>query len=127
MTVREPAAEGGQTSTAWQAAEAAAGVLGPEADVLASVDSAGLGQATMAVLSRAARRPTAMATATMRFWASAAMAGPAATARWLGVDTAPPVPVKANTQNASRVTRGPALSPCPMFATSIRSASAALP
>jgi hypothetical protein len=58
MTVRE---------TAWQAAESAAGVLGPEADVLASVDSAGLGQATMAVLSRAARRPAAMATAALRF------------------------------------------------------------
>ena len=84
MTVRE---------TAWQAAESAAGGLGPEADVLASVDSAGLGQATMAVLSRAARQPTAMAAATMRFWTSAAMAGPAATARWLGMDVAPPVPV----------------------------------
>ena len=79
--------------TAWQAAESAAGVLGPEADVLASVDSAGLGQATMAVLSRAARQPSAMAAATMRFWTSAAMAGPAATARWLGLDMTPPVPV----------------------------------
>ena len=102
MTVREPAAksgptspaaEGGPTSTAWQAAESAAAVLGPEADVLASVDSAGLGQATMAVLSRAARQPAAMAAATMRFWTSAAMAGPTATARWLGMDVAPPVPV----------------------------------
>jgi polyhydroxyalkanoate synthase len=79
--------------TTWQAAESAAGVLGPEADVLASVDSAGLGQATMAVLSRAARQPTAMAAATMRFWTSAAMAGPTAAARWLGLDVAPPVPV----------------------------------
>ena len=79
--------------TAWQAAESAAGVLGPEADVLASVDSAGLGQATMTVLSRAARQPAAMAAATMRFWTSAAMAGPTATARWLGLDVAPPVPV----------------------------------
>ena len=79
--------------TAWQAAESAAGVLGPEADVLASVDSAGLGQATMTVLSRAARQPAAMAAATMRFWTSAAMAGPTATARWLGLDVAPAVPV----------------------------------
>ena len=31
---------------AWQAAESAASVLGPEADVLASLDSAGLGEAT---------------------------------------------------------------------------------
>jgi polyhydroxyalkanoate synthase subunit PhaC len=79
--------------TAWQTAESAAGVLGPEADVLASVDSAGLGQATLAVLGRAARRPDAVAAATLRFWTSAAMAGPLATARWLGLDVAPPVPV----------------------------------
>ena len=79
--------------TAWQAAESAAGVLGPEADVLASADSAGLGQATMAVLSRAARQPTAMAAAAMRFWTSAAMAGPTAAARFLGMDVPPPVPV----------------------------------
>jgi polyhydroxyalkanoate synthase len=78
---------------AWQAAESAAGVLGPEADVLASADSAGLGQATMAVLSRAARQPTAMAAAAMRFWTSAAMAGPTAAARFLGMDVPPPVPV----------------------------------
>ena len=79
--------------TAWQAAESAAGVLGPEADVLASVDSAGLGQATLTVLGRAARQPGAMAAATLRFWSSAALAGPVATARWLGLDVAPPVPV----------------------------------
>src|ERR1700722_3882231 len=72
--------------TAWQAAESAAGGLGPEADVLASADSAGLGQATMAVLSRAARQPTAMAAAAMRFWTSAAMAGPTAVDRLLGMD-----------------------------------------
>src|ERR1700678_1928446 len=84
MTVRE---------TAWQAAESAAGVLGPEADVLASMDAAGLGEATLAVLGRAARQPGAMAAATMRFWTSAAMAGPVAAARWFGQDVAPPVPV----------------------------------
>jgi polyhydroxyalkanoate synthase len=84
MTARE---------AAWQAAESAAGVLAPEADVLASADSAGLGQATLTVLGRAARRPTAMAAATLRFWTSAAMAGPVATARWLGLDVAPAVPV----------------------------------
>src|SRR5579872_6269258 len=78
---------------AWQAAESAAGVLGPEADVLASVDSAGLGQATLTVLGRAARQPGAMAAATLRFWSSAALAGPVATARWLGLDVAPPVSV----------------------------------
>src|SRR6516225_9829587 len=35
----------------------------------------------------------AMAAAGMRFWSGAAMAGPAAAARWLGLDVAPPVPV----------------------------------
>ncbi|HEY6313006.1 MAG TPA: alpha/beta fold hydrolase [Streptosporangiaceae bacterium] len=81
------------TETAWQAAESAAAVLGPEADVLASVDSAGLGEATMAVLRRAARQPAATAAATLRFWTSVTMAGPVATARWLGLDAKPPVPV----------------------------------
>ena len=79
--------------TAWQAAETAAGVLGPEADVLASADSAGLGQATLAVLGRAARQPGATAAATMRFWSSVAMAGPVAAARWMGMNVAPPVAV----------------------------------
>jgi polyhydroxyalkanoate synthase subunit PhaC len=81
------------TETAWQAAESAAAVLGPEADVLASVDSAGLGQATMSVLRRAARQPVATAAATWRFWTSVTMAGPVATARWLGLDAKPPVPM----------------------------------
>jgi polyhydroxyalkanoate synthase subunit PhaC len=79
--------------TAWQAAESAAEGLGPEADVLASLDAAGLGQATLAVMGRAARQPVAVAAATMRFWASAAMAGPLAAARWMGMDVPPPVPV----------------------------------
>ena len=39
--------------TAWQAAESAAAVLAPDADVLASVDAAGLGSSTFAVLRRA--------------------------------------------------------------------------
>jgi polyhydroxyalkanoate synthase subunit PhaC len=81
------------TETAWQAAESAAAVLGPEADMLAGVDGAGLGQATLAVLRRAALQPVAAASATMRFWTSVAMAGPAATARWLGVNVPPPVHV----------------------------------
>jgi polyhydroxyalkanoate synthase len=79
--------------TAWQVAESAAGVLGPEADVLASADSAGLGQATFSVLGRAARRPGATAAATLRFWSSVALAGPVAAVRWMGMDVAPPVSV----------------------------------
>jgi len=78
---------------AWQAAESAAGMLGPEADVLGSADAAGLGQATLAVMWRAARRPGAAANAALRFWTSATMAGPVAAARWFGLDVPPPVPV----------------------------------
>ena len=79
--------------TARQAAEEAAAVLGPESGVIASADAAGLGESTLAVLQRAARNPGATAAATLRYWTSIAMAGPVATARWLGVDAPPPVPV----------------------------------
>src|SRR6266699_3565504 len=79
--------------TAWQAAEAAAAALAPDADVLASVDASGLGSSTFSVLRRAAAKPTATASAAMRFWTSMAMAGPVAAARWMGMDAPPPVPV----------------------------------
>ena len=79
--------------TARQAAESAASGQGPEADLLASADAAGLGASTLAVLRRAAAKPGAMGTAALRYWASVALAGPVATARWLGVDAPPPVPV----------------------------------
>jgi polyhydroxyalkanoate synthase subunit PhaC len=79
--------------TAREAAESAAEVLAPDADVLGSVDAAGLGESTLAVLRRAAMHPTATASATLRYWTSVAMAGPVAAARWLGVDAPPPVPV----------------------------------
>ncbi len=79
--------------TARETAESAAEVLAPDADVLASVDAAGLGEATLAVLRRAASHPGAAASATMRYWTSMAMAGPVATARWLGINAPPPVPV----------------------------------
>jgi len=79
--------------TARQAAESAAAALAPEADMLASLDAAGLGQSTQAVMQRAAGNPAAIASAWLRYGASLALAGPVATARWLGVDTPPPVPV----------------------------------
>ena len=41
--------------TAWQAGESAAAVIGPEADMLASLDAAGLGQSTLSVMRAAAR------------------------------------------------------------------------
>jgi polyhydroxyalkanoate synthase subunit PhaC len=81
---------------AWQAAESAAAVLGPEADVLASLDAAGLGESTAAVLGRAGRNAGATTAAVLRFWANVAMAGPVAAARWLGADTPPQVPVPAD-------------------------------
>jgi polyhydroxyalkanoate synthase subunit PhaC len=76
-----------------ESAEAAAEVLAPDAGILASVDAAGLGEAMLAVLRRAAMNPSATASATLRYWTSLATAGPVAAARWLGVDVAPPVPV----------------------------------
>jgi poly[(R)-3-hydroxyalkanoate] polymerase subunit PhaC len=79
--------------SAWQAAETAAAALAPDADALASVDAAGLGSSTFSVLRRAAAKPTATASAAMRFWTSVAMAGPVAAARWMGMDAPPPVPV----------------------------------
>jgi len=79
--------------TAWEAAESAASVLGPDADVFGSLDAAGLGQATLSVLWRAARQPVVTGAATMRFWSSVAMAGPVATARWMGMKVAPAVAV----------------------------------
>ena len=82
--------------TARQAAESAAAVLAPDADVFGSVDAAGLGASTFAVLRRAAARPTVTASAAMRFWTSMAMAGPVAAARWMGMDAPPPVPVPEN-------------------------------
>src|SRR5512135_2850419 len=82
----------GQES-AWQAGEAAAGALAPDADVFGSLDAAGLGSSTFSVLRRAAAKPTATASAAMRFWTSVAMAGPTAAARWMGMDAPPPVPV----------------------------------
>src|SRR6266568_1470374 len=71
--------------TAWHTAEAAAASLAP--------DAAGLGSSTFSVLRRAAGKPTATASAAMRFWTSMAMAGPVAAARWMGMDAPPPVPV----------------------------------
>jgi polyhydroxyalkanoate synthase subunit PhaC len=77
--------------TAWQAGQAAAEALAPEAGELASLDMAGLGEATLAVLMRAAEKPGGVAAATLRFWTAMARIGPVAAARWLGSDATPPV------------------------------------
>ncbi len=80
--------------TAWQAAESAAAVIGPEADVLASADRRGWAQSTLSVLRRAAAKPGATAAAcdAVRRQRRASRT-PVATARWLGADVPPPVPV----------------------------------
>jgi polyhydroxyalkanoate synthase subunit PhaC len=80
--------------TAWEAAEATAAALGPEAGEFASLDAAGFGQSTLAVLMRAAGRPGDMASAVLRFWTSLARVGPVAAVRWLGTEAEPPVPVQ---------------------------------
>ncbi|MGO9082116.1 MAG: PHA/PHB synthase family protein [Streptosporangiaceae bacterium] len=77
---------------AWQAAEAAAAAIAPEADEFGALDMAGFGQATLAVLARAMSHPADVSAATVRFWSSMARIAPAAAARWLGSEMEPPVP-----------------------------------
>jgi polyhydroxyalkanoate synthase subunit PhaC len=93
MTVQEPA---------WQAAEAAIEALAPEASEFASLDMAGFGESTLAVLARAAGHPGEAAAAMLRFWASLARIGPAASLRWLGWDADPLVPVQDDKRFADR-------------------------
>jgi poly[(R)-3-hydroxyalkanoate] polymerase subunit PhaC len=88
--------------TAWQAAEAAAAALAPEADLFASMDAAGFAESTLAVLGRAAGQPADLAAASLRFWASMARIGQAAAARWLGLEAEPPIPVEADKRFADR-------------------------
>ena len=93
MTSKEPA---------WQAAEAAAEALAPEATEFASPDIAGFGESTLAVLLRAAGHPGDVGSAMVRFWTSLASVGPVAAARWLGSDAEPPVPVQDDKRFADR-------------------------
>ena len=78
---------------AWEAAEAAAEALAPEAGQFASVDLAGFGESLLSVLTRAAGHPGDVAAAMLRYSASMARIGPVAAARWLGSQAEPPVPV----------------------------------
>jgi polyhydroxyalkanoate synthase subunit PhaC len=93
MTSKEPA---------WQAAEAAAAALAPDAAEFASPDIAGFGESALAVLLRAAGHPADLASATLRFWTSLARVGPVAAARWLGSDAEPPVPAGDDKRFADR-------------------------
>jgi polyhydroxyalkanoate synthase len=94
------------TDNAWQAAEAAAEALAPEAGEFASLDTAGFGQAMLAVLMRAAGNPAGVTSATLRFWTSLARIGPVAAARWVGADAAPPVPAPDDKRFADRTWAG---------------------
>jgi polyhydroxyalkanoate synthase subunit PhaC len=87
---------------AWQAAEAAIASLAPEAGEFASLDAAGFGEATASVLMRAARHPLDLAAAMTRYSASLLRIGPAATARWFGLDAEAPVPVASDKRFADR-------------------------
>ena len=89
--------------TAWQAeARRPRRRSPPEAGELASLDMAGLGEATLAVLLRAAEKPGGVAAATLRFWTAMARIGPVAAARWLGSDATPPVPAADDRRFADR-------------------------
>ena len=77
---------------AWQAGADACEALAPEAGLMARLDPADFGESVLSVLGRAALRPAEVAGAWARFGTALAKVGPAAAARWLGSQMAPPVP-----------------------------------
>ena len=87
---------------AWEAAEAAAEALAPEAGQFASLDLAGFGESLAGVLTRAAGHPGDVAAAVLRYSASMARIGPVAAARWLGSQAEPAVPVGEDKRFADR-------------------------
>ena len=87
---------------AWQAAEAAIAALAPEASEFASLDAAGFGEATASVLMRAAVHPGHLAAALTRYTTSLLRIGPAAAARWVGLDAEPPVAEPSDKRFADR-------------------------
>ncbi|MFC5996992.1 PHA/PHB synthase family protein [Pseudonocardia hispaniensis] len=74
-------------------AEQAASMLGPESDLLARLDAAGLGAALAAALRSGFARPGTSARVGVRFATDLARIPLAATAGWLGRPVEPPVPV----------------------------------
>src|SRR5260221_10015323 len=77
---------------AWRAGGDGAEVLAPEGGLIARLDPADFGESVLSVLGRAALRPAEVAGAWARFGTALAKVGPAAAARWLGSQMAPPVP-----------------------------------
>src|SRR5258708_3166041 len=67
-------------------------LLAPEGALIARLDPADFGEPVLSVLGRAALRPAEVAGAWARFGTALAKVGPAAAARWLGSQMAPPVP-----------------------------------
>jgi polyhydroxyalkanoate synthase subunit PhaC len=96
MTRREAAAE------ALAAADTAAKAQAPEGDQFAAADLAGFGESLAQVLMRAAGHPGDVAAAMLRYSASLARIGPVATARWLGSQAEPPVPIGADKRFADQ-------------------------
>ena len=83
-----------EREVAWDAAESAAGNLGPESSLVARLDSGGFGESVAVVLQRAATHPGDVVAANLRLAGRLALIGPTAFARWLGVEAAPPVAVE---------------------------------
>jgi polyhydroxyalkanoate synthase len=79
--------------SAWQAGMDAAEALAPETGLFARLDPADFGESVLSVLARAAARPAEAAGAWLRFGTALASVWPVATARWLGAEVTPPVPV----------------------------------
>ena len=79
--------------SAWQAGMDAAEALAPETGLFARLDPADFGESVLSVLARAAARPAEVAGAWLRFGTALARVWPVATARWLGSEVTPPVPV----------------------------------
>jgi polyhydroxyalkanoate synthase len=76
----------------WDVAERAASVLGPEADLVEQLDSAGFGEALTRVARAAAVRPELPAQAALRLAGDLSRIPLIAATHWLGRDVSPPVP-----------------------------------
>jgi polyhydroxyalkanoate synthase subunit PhaC len=85
----------GDPASTWDMADQASSVLGPESELVASLDVAHFGRALASAFWGASLHPAASAAATMEFAADLASIGPTALARWVGVDVSTRVPLDA--------------------------------
>jgi polyhydroxyalkanoate synthase len=77
---------------AWEAAEQAAGALGPEGNALATSDPVEFGRSLLMVLTRAMTRPMEVSAATWSYAMAMAQVWPASVGRLLRWRTQPPLP-----------------------------------